>query len=305
MIRPARSRGTRRRSGGMSLVEMVTVIVLTGVLSVGLAGLLRNPMNGYLAVSRRTELVALANLALSRMTRDLRHALPNSVRVAGGGAALELMHTRAGGRYRADPGVNDPGGPDEEDHTDPSDWLSFGGDTSWNVLGRFSDLPVGYGTPLPAGSRVAIYPTGSGIWARAATGADPGPITPAATTIRVFDDGDEDQLQLATSHRFSLTSPSARVYLVDTPVSYVCDPSDASLWRIDGYTIEASQPTDRTALPLSGGQAHRAADRVESCSFAYDPGTPTRSGIVTLEIVLMLADERVRLLQQVQVQNVP
>ena len=138
----------------------MTVIALTGVMAVGLADILRHPMNGYAAVSQRTELVALVDLALRRMSRDLRRALPNSVRVSGSGRVLELLHTGGGGRYRADPGMNDPGGPNEEDHTAPSDRLAFGDDASFNILGRFQNLAFGYGTPLPGGSRIAVYPTG-------------------------------------------------------------------------------------------------------------------------------------------------
>jgi MSHA biogenesis protein MshO len=262
-------------------------------------------MNGYVAVSRRTELVALADLAISRMTRDLRSALPNSVRVGGGGTVLELLHSTNGARYRRDPGINDPGGPNEQDHTAATDWLSFGGDQRFNVLGRFQNLPVPYGTPLPLGHRVAIYPTGVNVWAEAAAGGGPGVITPASTTLAIFDDGDEDQLQLSSAHRFRFTSPNARLFLVDTPITYLCDPGDASLWRIDRYAVAAAQPTNRGASPLSGGSAQRAADRVEQCRFSYSPGSPTRAGLVTIEMVLENEGERVRLLQQVQVQNAP
>lgn len=299
------TRDRRRRSAGLSLIEMVTVISLTGVLSVGLAQLLRHPMNGYVAVSRRTELVALADLAISRMTRDLRSALPNSVRIAGGGTVLELLHSTSGARYRRDPGINDPGGPAEQDHSAATDWLSFGGDQRFNVLGRFQDLPVAYGTALAAGHRVAIYPTGVNVWAEAAASASPGVITPATTTLTVFDDGDEDQIRLSSAHRFRFTSPNARLFIVDTPVTYLCDPTDASLWRIDRYPVAASQPTNRAVSPLGAGSAQRASDRVEQCRFSYVPGSPTRAGLVTIEIALENNGERVRLLQQVQVQNAP
>ena len=124
-----------RRRRGFSMVELVTVIGLTGVLTVGLANILRHPMNGYAAVSRRTELVALADVTLNRMVRDLRQALPN-IRVGGGGRVLELLHTSGGGRYRREPGINDLGGPAEEDHTAASDQLSFGGDGSHSWCSR-------------------------------------------------------------------------------------------------------------------------------------------------------------------------
>lgn len=294
-----------RRSAGLSLIEMVTVISLTGILSVGLAQLLQHPMNGYVAVSRRAELVALADLAIGRLTRDLRSALPNSVRIAGGGTRLELMHTTGGARYRREPGVNDPGGPDEHDHRAATDRLSFGGDQRFNVLGRFQDLAAPHGVPLPAGHRVAIYPTGANVWAEAASAAGPGVITPAATSVTIVDDGDEDQVVLSSAHRFRFSSPNGRLFIVDTPVSYLCDSAEAALWRIDRYPPTASQPASLTTAPLAAGRVQRAADRVERCAFDYRPGSPTRAGLVTIEIVLESHGERVRLLQQVQVQNAP
>ena len=295
----------RHRREGFSIVELVTVIALTGILTVGLANILQHPMNGYAAVSRRTELVALADLAIYRMTRDLRQALPNSVRVSGDGRTLELLHTSGGGRYRSEPGINDPGGAGETDHSAPSDWLSFGGDTSFNLIGRFHGPTFVHGATLESGSRIVIYPSGSGVWAEAASGTNPASITPATTSLRLIDDGDEDQIQLDTEHRFSFESPGSRLYVVDTPVTFLCDPAESALWRIDRYAIAGVQPTNRSVLPLSAGNIARTADQIEECSFDYVPGTPSRSGLVTLEIVLASGNERIRLLQQVQIRNAP
>lgn len=296
------SRGRRSRTrSGISTIEMVTVIAVTGILSVGLAGILRHPMQGYAAVSRRSELVDLADLAILRMSRDLRMALPNSVRVSDDGTVLELLHVAAGARYRAEPGLNASG----RDHTGASDWLSFGGDTSWNLIGRVSGLTFTYGTALAAGTRVAIYPTGSDVWSAAAANASPSIISAAGNAVTLVDDGDEDQLTLASAHRFSLGSPQGRLYLVDGPVTYLCDATAAALWRVDRYAVAAAQPTSLGAAPLAAGAAARAADRVERCAFDYVPGTPSRSGLVTLEVVIASEDERVRLLHQVPIPNAP
>lgn len=298
-LRPAANRSARR--AGLSTIEMVTVIALTGVLSVALAGLLRHPMQGHAAVSRRAELVELADLALLRMSRDLRMALPNSVRVSPSGDAIELLHVLAGARYRAEPGLN-PGG---TDHTDASDWLSFGGDARWNLLGRVANLAFDYGIPLAAGTRVAVHPTSSSIWGVAAAGSGNAVITSATNRVTLVDDGDEDQIVLASAHRFVHPSPRARLYLVEGPVSYLCDGGAAALWRVDGYAVTAAQPTSPTAAALASGRSARAADRVERCRFDYVPGTPARSGLVTVELVLASDGERVRLLHQVPIPNAP
>lgn len=296
---------TTRRQSGLSTIELVTVIALTGVLSVGLAGILRHPMQGHAAVSRRAELVDLADLALLRMSRDLRMALPNSVRVDGTRTAIELFHVVAGARYRAEPGINHAGGPAEVDHTDASDFLSFAGDSRWNLLGRLGGLGFDYGVALAPGTRIAIYPAGSEVWTDAAADASPGIVTASTNRITLRDDGDEDQIELASAHRFRHVSPRARLYLVDGPLSYVCDAASGVLWRIDGYAVAASQPTDLAAAPLAGGRRSRTGERIERCVFDFVPGTPSRSGLVSLEIVIESDGERVRLLQQVPIPNAP
>ena len=88
-------------------------------------------------------------------------------------------------------------------------------------------------------------------------------------------------------------------------MSYLCDPASGVLWRIEGYAVAASQPTDLAAEPLASGRHARTGERIERCAFDYVPGTPSRSGLVTLEIVIANAGERVRLLQQVPIPNAP
>lgn len=280
-------------------------MALTGILAVGLGNLLQHPLNGYAAVSRRAELVSMADVAVGRLARDLRLALPNSIRVAPGGTAIELMHTVGGGRYRREPGINDPGGSGEVDHTSGDDWISFGEDQRWNVLGRLNMPGLVYGTALPSGTRLAIYPTGPILWTEAAGNASPATISPSTVSITVVNDGDEDQIRLGATHRFPFESPSRRLFVVDTPVSFLCDLPAQALFRIDGYSPTATQPTARTAAPLASGASAQMSDHIERCQFTYAAGTATRAGVVTVEIVLGEGNERVRLLQQIQIGNAP
>src|SRR5512139_2377700 len=89
------------------------------------------PVRGFADQTRRARLVDSADTALQRMIRDVRRALPNSVRTttAGGASALELLSTLDGARYRAQP----PG--------TPAQILDFAAaDGSFNVLGPFTQL---------------------------------------------------------------------------------------------------------------------------------------------------------------------
>ncbi len=87
---------------GFTLIEAVLVIVVTGALFATVAHFIVPPVQAHLATTARAQLVDQADLALRRIGRDLRIALPNSARVSTGGLALELIPTTGGARYMAE-----------------------------------------------------------------------------------------------------------------------------------------------------------------------------------------------------------
>ena len=105
--------------------------------------------------------------------------------------------------------------------------------------------------------------------------------------------------------QFALDSPQQRLYLVDSPVSYVCDPVSTNLTRFNGYAITSVQPLDSLVTPLDTAHSHLIAKRITACSFQYQPGTSQRGGIVNIELTVTNGSEQIRLLQQVHVDNVP
>jgi len=66
------------KSTGFTLIELVTVIVLLGILSVGISGFLKIGSEMFVDVKNRSEIVATARFAMERLNRELRSALPNS-----------------------------------------------------------------------------------------------------------------------------------------------------------------------------------------------------------------------------------
>jgi len=67
------------KNTGFTLVELVIVIVLLGILSVGVSGFLKLGSEMFVDVKNRSEIVATARFAMERLNRELRSALPNSV----------------------------------------------------------------------------------------------------------------------------------------------------------------------------------------------------------------------------------
>jgi MSHA biogenesis protein MshO len=93
------------RTKGFTLTELITVIVITGILAGMVAIFIQSPVQGYVSSASRAALSDMADTAIRRIGRDLRTAVPNSVRMAApsGSTYVEFLPTRDGGMYLALP----------------------------------------------------------------------------------------------------------------------------------------------------------------------------------------------------------
>ena len=257
---------------GFTLVELVVVIVVVGILAAMGGQLIVAPVTGYLDLSRRARLVDQADLALRRMQRDIRAALPNSIRITGGGTALEFINTVDGGRYRR-----------YLDDTSSGNILDFSQvDDSFDVLGSLSQTPV-------EDQYVVIYnisPTGSS-----------GNAYSSDNRTQIGSGSTLDSVVLDVAFQFPLKSPYQRFFVVDEAITYSYQAGQ--LVRYSNYGILPSQ------LVSPGGSTALVSRNVASCFFSYDPGTSQRAGLVTVALTLTESGESVSLVQQVHVVNTP
>jgi len=262
---------------GFSLIEMIIVIAITGIVGSMVALFLRVPLESYVAQDRRARLTDTADTALRRMARDIRLALPNSVRVTTLGSVvyLEFLGTRSGGRYRAQG--------DGSIGNDNLDFTVAAGDGSFDILGP--------AIAMQAGDRIAVYNLGI-----------PGADAWAGDTLATYTGAVGSVTNIAiAAKQFPLASPGNRFQVVDGPVSYVCDPGAGTLTRFWGYAIAPNQPTP----PSAPASSALLATRVSACSFDYQPGVTERGGLVSMTLNLSQADETVRLVVTTQVSNQP
>jgi MSHA biogenesis protein MshO len=302
-----------RRHTGMTLIELIVVITISGIISSMLVYFIVGSMQSYEAQVRRAELVDAAEMALRRMARDIRQALPNSVRVDATGRVIEMLNTVDGARYRDGPGnIGHNHGPTAFRLRIPG----TDGD-GFNIVGFFPNITVPCAAAC-AQYRLSIYNqgvTGADAYADASLLAGRYVITnPLMTAFTIAKDGggfnDEDQVLPAgaSSFNFRYASPNQRVFIVDTPVTYACDTANKTITRYSSYAIAAAQPTNPAAAPLSAAtNIALLSTPVTACTFTYSPGTNQRAGLVTLDITVSdtTSGDVVRLLYQAHVDNSP
>lgn len=306
---------------GFTMIEMVVVILLLGIIGAGVASFLVRPVEGYRDLARRAALVDVAETALRRMERDIRTALPNSVRktdLGGGGFAIELLPIIDGGLYRREGG----GGAGVDNR------LNVGNnDDQFDIHKFFRNIsvPTTSSTYRIVVHNLGVAATTSTCDAYRATGS-PAVITPVGMTISItaagFSAGGSPahNILLSANHNFPRTSGGGttcnigtdrfRMYIIETPVTYLCTPNAANpalgtLMRYAGYNISSAQPIDPAAAPLATAASARLADRVSDCTINTSTVNIRNRAMATLALSVEDDGERVRLLHQVQIDNSP
>ena len=301
------------RASGVTLIELAITIALVGILAALIVQFVA-PVRSYIDSSRRAALADTADTALRRIGRDVRLALPNSVRVdAATKKYVEFMLVRTAGRYRLE---TDPGAASTCTGGAAKDVLEFRtADDCFKTIGNLynprtdidnianpnrvttSDYVVLFNLQ-PATTDADAYQSG------AATGGNKAKIT-AATSVSAG----EDKIEF-DSLAFNFESPGRRFFIIEGPVSYGCDTTAKTLTRYWGYTQYGTAESGQQTPPADGSNAVLATG-VTGCEFNYDSSVAAQgAGLLTMRLQLSMQDSRgdtenVILYHTVHVNNVP
>ncbi|MGG7605249.1 PulJ/GspJ family protein [Massilia sp. BKSP1R2A-1] len=281
-----------RKQAGFTLVELVIVMVLTGIIAGVLATQLGPTIQSYLAVERRAALTDQADTSLRRIATEIRSAVPNSLRLHSS-ECLELVPTIDGGRLRTGPDIAKP--------ASPGAFLDqFESKAAFDVLTRFTN-PVGKGdlvvignqntTDLYDGTNVAVIDTVSQTGD--STGEHRITLTAARTIPQGYDSG-----------RFVVVPAGWRSvrYACVNPGKDAQDNGSGTLYRVtsNALALGAGCPAPANTAPI-------VATNVEACSFEYSPnqGATQESGFAQLRLTLRARGESVSLTLGAHVDNVP
>lgn len=274
----------RYRQSGLTLIELVTVIMLVGVLAVALLPVFGGSLRIYSDTTARMDLTAQGRLALERLAREVRHAVPNSLRIGPGGDLVFVL-SRAGGRYLV-----------EGDRVDGS-WCTAGGAFSvaercfrsgsplaeLYVLGLGSDFALLQGDHLIIGN--------SSVDDLAQTAVE---ILAVVPTDAAVDGTAAGHVVSFAAHAFQSASPGQHFFIADRHVRIGLD-GQILRWR--------ETPGIEGAGGGWAGTEPALSNSVEAFEATYSPGTTAAAGVLRLRLVLARRSERVELYQEVQVRN--
>jgi len=279
----------RNQQLGFTLVEMIMVMVITGIIGGMVAIFIQAPVQGYINSENRAELTDIADTAMRRMARDVRTAVPNSVRITGcvaGNPCVEFIPTKDGGRYRI---------------ATPGNALTFGtgGSNTFDIIGTQISFAAGdyivIGNTQSSGA--AAYDVSLNGVLRKFTG------TAGSQPTVTFTNTVLPAWAALASQRFDVVdgAQQAVTYACETDPSAAAGDGTLRLMRHWLYWTGAGTPY---ASYSSGGTSAILATKVSACTIGYVAANQ-RYGLLTVLLTMMSNNESISLYSEIHVNNAP
>ena len=260
---------------GFTLVELVTVIVILGIVATSITSFLRFGTQSYTDAADRDALISTARFAIERLNREVRNALPNSIRTLGNSQqCLEFTPIDQSVTY-----LDIPTAP-EAAHD------------SVEIL--MLEKPL-----LAATQYVSVYALNSAdIYNKA-----PGVVEAFSSVDNSGDKQTPSTVNFSSDILFNMESPTKRLFFIAQPVSYCIE--NEQLIRYQGYS-------GYTAIGKPNNVGVLMADFVMNFSsvpsmtpFQTMPATLQRNGIALIRLKFVRNSEEIVFGNEIQVPNVP
>jgi MSHA biogenesis protein MshO len=270
------------RQHGFTMIELVMVIVLLGILSVASTQFIKFGVGSYVDTARRDDLQQQARFVSERISRELRNALPGSVRAFNSGACLEFIPIDVAASYL--------------DRVSDAAISSFQA-VDFTVPSSLSQVAI-YTL-----DDVDVYDSTRNAIADVASVSDP-----AVASQRT--------ITLTSAHQFANESPTSRFYLTSTRVSFCA--VEGALTRYSGYNTAGEANPQLPVIPniaVHGGTQSLIAEHIRLVDnainvsvFQFEVGTLHRSAVVHMDLRFShdsASGEWLRFSQDVFLRNTP
>jgi MSHA biogenesis protein MshO len=290
MITP---RAKLSNKGGFTLVELVVVLVVLSIVSVGMARFIRSSTQIFIDASEREQLLREGSFAVERINREISAAVPNSVRLTGnaGVHCLQFVPIRWSSFYLTLP-------------------LTPSSDREIDII-EMQDIDGNVFTPVARSDYALVYPTSSNdVYSNTSNRRQ--------LINACSDDGDGDcatnddtdgVVQLTLDGAFSQASPARRIYIANSAVNY-CVRNNA-IYRHES-AISATQTTfisggvlmaENLANQLSADP--NVADANSKNPFRIVDASLRRNAVTQTQFIFTRDGENMTFTQEIHVPNVP
>ncbi|PKH58836.1 MSHA biogenesis protein MshO [Shewanella sp. Choline-02u-19] len=278
---------------GFTLVELVTVIIILGILVLGVSSFLIFGTRIFIDSTSVEQVMSQSRFAIERMTRDIRNAVPNSIRVANGASGasawqcIEMMPITSSSSY---------------------------------ILAPIAPLPASNTATVMQGSGAPLVKVDDVTLSLLIYPLSPADVYTSVTSTsgklfkidEVTDDSvtNVTTIKFTKSVQFSAMSPRQRYFGVSDAISYCFEgiTSELSvLKRYSGYNFNHpnTQPSP-TEMGTSVLMAENVVNTIRVNSpMVYTPGTLQNNAMVQLNPLFDIQGQSLQYHHQVQVINVP
>ncbi|RYV03447.1 MSHA biogenesis protein MshO [Shewanella sp. OPT22] len=270
----------RYKNSGFTLVELITVILILGIVAVGVSSFVTFGTRIFVDSSSTDQAVNQSRYVLQRMNRELTNALPNSVRITHSGVTqcIEFVPVITSSSYISLPTAGTPSRNTGSIFKDQSS-VAINVNQRMYLLGLTTDEADIYG---PQDTNNASF----------------------VSLTEVTSAGDALALRFNNSVIFAANSARKRIFLTEMPVSYCA--AGGELKRYDDYGFQITQPIAFN----SGSNSVVARDIVNNLADSADLPfnfilSDDNHDIVQLNLKFQVLDQTIEYHHQVQVVNVP
>lgn len=261
-----------RRVSGFTLIELITVIIVLAITSTIGAGFVVDVVDQYQKAQVRSTLVRRGSVVMEQLSRQLRMAVPNSVRISPTSDCVEYMPL-LGGSFYTD-AVSDAENGMAAVSAVSTVSFSLNGETPEHVLIA----------PMSASEIYTLSTTASRVTA-GSWGSEP-----YSTVI------------FSSAHQFHRNSLNRRLLVAGDPKRFCI--SGQQLVRYEGYGLNTAAISN--AIP-SGASTVLMATEVDAVgtAFALSVGSENRNAALTIALAFSDQTESIILDSQVFIRNVP